>query len=63
MGRALQEIYVENAPSLPLFASPLWGVFDVARLGGFPSRPRPYGGAAPALNSVSLPVLVGVAPR
>ena len=63
VGRALQQIYVENAPSLPLFASPLWGVFNASRLGGFPSRLRPYGGAAPGLNSDALPVLVEVKPR
>jgi peptide/nickel transport system substrate-binding protein len=63
LGRALQQIYVENAPSLPLFASPLWGVFNTGRLGGFPSRFQPYGGAAPGLNSDTLPVLVEVRPR
>ena len=63
MGRALQEIYVENAPSLPLFASPLWGVYNAGRLTGFPTRFQPYGGAAPALNSDTLPVLVEVKPR
>jgi peptide/nickel transport system substrate-binding protein len=36
----LQEIYVENAPSLPLFASPLWGVFNTSRFRGLP-EPRP----------------------
>jgi peptide/nickel transport system substrate-binding protein len=63
LGRALQQIYVDNAPSLPLFASPLWGVFSTGRLGGFPSRFQPYGGAAPGLNSDTLPVLVEVKPR
>jgi peptide/nickel transport system substrate-binding protein len=63
LGRALQQIYVESAPSLPLFASPLWGVFNTGRLGGFPSRFQPYGGAAPGLNSDTLPVLVEVKPR
>ena len=63
VGRALQQIYIENAPSLPLFASPLWGVFNTGRLGGFPSRFHPYGGAAPGLSSDALPVLVEVKPR
>lgn len=63
VGRALQQIYVENAPSLPLFASPLWGVFNAGRLSGFPNRLRPYGGASPGLASDALPVLVEVTPR
>jgi peptide/nickel transport system substrate-binding protein len=63
VGRALQQIYVENAPSLPLFASPLWGVFNTSRLAGFPNRLRPYGGASPGLASDALPVLVEVTPR
>jgi peptide/nickel transport system substrate-binding protein len=63
VGRALQQIYVENAPSLPLFASPLWGVYNAGRFAGFPSRLRPYGGAAPGLASDALPVLVEVTPR
>jgi peptide/nickel transport system substrate-binding protein len=62
LGRALQKIYVENAPSLPLFASPLWGVFNTSKYGGFPGRARPYAGAAPGQPD-SLPALVEVAPR
>jgi peptide/nickel transport system substrate-binding protein len=62
LGRALQKIYVENAPSLPLFASPLWGVFNTSKYGGFPGRARPYAGAAPG-QADSLPALVEVAPR
>jgi peptide/nickel transport system substrate-binding protein len=62
LGRALQKIYVENAPSLPLFASPLWGVFNTSKYVGFPGRARPYAGAAPGQPD-SLPALVEVAPR
>jgi peptide/nickel transport system substrate-binding protein len=60
---ALEKIYVESAPSLPLFASPLWGVFNTGRITGFPSRFSPYAGAAPGLHSDNLQVLVGVKPR
>jgi peptide/nickel transport system substrate-binding protein len=63
LGRDLQKIFVESAPSLPLFASPLWGVFNTTHITGFPSRFSPYAGAAPGLQSDSLPVLVGVKPR
>jgi peptide/nickel transport system substrate-binding protein len=58
----LQKIYVENAPSLPLFASPLWGVFNTARFVGFPGRARAYAGASPGQTD-TLPALVEIAPR
>jgi len=63
LGKDLQKIYVDSAPSLPLFASPLWGVFNTSRIGGFPSRFNPYAGAAPGALSDTLPVLVAVKPR
>ncbi len=58
----LQKIYVENAPSLPLFASPLWGVFNTSRFMGFPGRVRAYAGASPGQTD-TLPALVEIAPR
>ena len=48
LGAELQRIYVESAPSLPLFASPLWGVFNTSLFVGFPGRARAYAGASPA---------------
>ena len=63
LGRDLQRLYVDNAPSLPLFASPLWGVFSTERFSGFPSRQNPYGSAVPSATSDALPVLVQAAPR
>jgi peptide/nickel transport system substrate-binding protein len=62
IGLELQKLFVENAPSLPLYASPLWGVFNTTRLAGFPSRFRPNASAAPG-GADSLPVLVEVKPR
>jgi peptide/nickel transport system substrate-binding protein len=59
---ALQRVFVDTAPSLPLFSSPLWGVFNTSRLGGFPSRFRPYASAVPG-GADTLPVLVEVQPR
>ena len=58
----LQRSYVENAPSLPLFASPLWGVFNTSRFVGFPGRARAYAGASPG-QADALPALVEIAPR
>jgi len=63
VGRGLQKIYIDEAPSLPLFASPLWGVFNSGRVAGFPSRLRPYGGAVPGFQSDNLLVLVEIKPR
>ena len=63
LGRDLQRLYVENAPSLPLFASPLWGVFSTERFSGFPSRQNPYGSAVPSAQSDALPILVQATPR
>jgi len=59
----LQRLYVANAPSLPLYASRLWGVFNSKRFSGFPSRFLPYAGAAPDGQPDSLPVLIEVKPR
>jgi peptide/nickel transport system substrate-binding protein len=61
--RELQMIYVNSAPSLPLFASPLWGVFNASQLTGFPSRFSPYAGSSPGLHSDNLQVLLTVKPR
>lgn len=58
----LQEIYVENAPSLPLVASPLWGAFNTSGFVGFPVRARAYAGASPG-QADTLPALVEIAPR
>jgi peptide/nickel transport system substrate-binding protein len=63
LARELQKIYVDSAPSLPLFASPLWGVFSTERFSGFPSRQNPYASAAPGGPPDSLPVLLQVTPR
>lgn len=58
----LEKIYVEEAPSVPLFASPLWGVFNTSRFVGFPGRARAYAGASPG-QADALPALVEIAPR
>lgn len=63
LSRQLQRLFVQNAPSLPLYASPLWGVFNTQRFSGFPSRFTPFASAAPGNHPDSLPVLVEVKPR
>jgi peptide/nickel transport system substrate-binding protein len=63
IAHGLQKVYVDETPSVPLFASPLWGVVDTARFTGFPSRFNPYGAAAPLNPPDSLLVLVQISPR
>jgi peptide/nickel transport system substrate-binding protein len=63
IARQLERLYVANAPSIPLFASRLWGVFNSKRFSGFPSRFLPYAGAAPDGQPDTLPVLIEVKPR
>jgi peptide/nickel transport system substrate-binding protein len=68
LSSAMQRLFIENAPSLPLFTSPLWGVFNTTRIGGFPSRFRPFASAVPGVGAPpggadALPVLVEVQPR
>jgi peptide/nickel transport system substrate-binding protein len=43
----LQESFVENAPTLPLFMGPAWGEFSEARFTGFPSATNPYARLSP----------------
>ena len=59
----LAKIYAENAPSLPLYANPSWGVFSTARFSGFPNRFKPYASASPIWAPDVLPALVDLAPR
>jgi peptide/nickel transport system substrate-binding protein len=68
LATAMQRLFIENAPSLPLFASPLWGVFSTTHLAGFPTRFRPFASAVPGVGpppggTDALPVLVEVQPR
>jgi len=62
--------YVQDAPSIPLFIGPQWGVYNTTRLTGFPSRFRPYASAVPTGSPRgafpapdSLPVLIEVKAR
>jgi peptide/nickel transport system substrate-binding protein len=63
LSRGLQRIYAEQAPSLPLFTNPVWGVFNTTRFTGFPSRFKPYASASPIWTADVLPALVELTPR
>jgi peptide/nickel transport system substrate-binding protein len=66
----LQRVFVDKAPSIPVFIGPQWGVYNTTRLSGFPSRFRPYANAVPTGSPRgafpapdSLPVLLEIKPR
>ena len=61
--RPPEDLHRLSRPACPLFASPLWGVFNSGRLTGFPSRFSPYAGSSPGLHSDNLQVLLAIKPR
>jgi peptide/nickel transport system substrate-binding protein len=60
---ALQRLFVEHAPAIPLFPGPLWGEFNSARFTGFPDASDPYAPLSPHVEPQSLLVLTRLAPR
>jgi peptide/nickel transport system substrate-binding protein len=61
----LQRIFVEEAPTIPLYPNPSWAEYNTSRFTGFPSRAEPY--ADPSPNKFDrgecLLVLTALAPR
>ena len=49
IARRLQALYVDAAPSIPLFNRPAWGEFSLRRFTGFPSKANPYTRLSPYL--------------
>nr|ACL11836.1 putative extracellular solute-binding protein [Arthrobacter globiformis] len=41
-GDQLQSIFDENAPLIPLFPGPVWGIYNDIRFTGFPTENNPY---------------------
>jgi peptide/nickel transport system substrate-binding protein len=58
LARRLQRLYVEQAPSIPLFPGPSWGEFNRARFTGFPDAGNPYAKLAPPQDEGGEPLLV-----
>jgi peptide/nickel transport system substrate-binding protein len=54
---ALELLFAEHAPAIPLFGGPLWGEFNTSRFVGFPDASDPYAPLAPYLEPQSLLVL------
>jgi peptide/nickel transport system substrate-binding protein len=47
LNNRLQALFVELAPSLPLFPGPSWGEYSSTRFSGFPDEQNPYARLAP----------------
>lgn len=60
---ALQRVFAEEAPAIPLFPAPSWGAANHARVTGFPSEDDPYALLSPNRAPESLLVLTHLRPR
>ena len=59
----MQMLFVENAPSIPLFPNPSWGEFSTARFEGFPDKANPYAKLSPNNPPEYLLVLTELRPK
>ncbi|KYF60513.1 ABC transporter substrate-binding protein [Sorangium cellulosum] len=60
---ALQMIFVQTAPVIPLFVNPSWGEYSTKRFTGFPTLRNPYAKLTPNNPPEYLLVLVELRPR
>ncbi|XXX81602.1 ABC transporter substrate-binding protein [Sorangium sp. So ce134] len=60
---ALQMIFVEAAPVIPLFKNPSWGEYSTKRFTGFPTTENPYAKLTPNNPPEYLLVLTELRPR
>ena len=59
----MQELFIESAPAIPLFADPTWGVFSTKRFKNFPTENNPYAQISPNKTPENLFILTEVEPR
>lgn len=59
----LQQIFIEQAPAIPLFLGPLWSEYNTSRFSGFPTAEDPYAPGSPNLYPQTLLVLTRLEPR
>ena len=59
----MQELFIESAPAIPIFANPTWGVFSTRRFVNFPTAENPYAQISPNLTPENLFILTEVIPR
>lgn len=58
LATALQRVFAEEAPALPLYPNPSWAEFNTGRFEGFPSAARPYADPSPNKYDRGEPLLV-----
>jgi len=59
----MQELFIESAPAIPLFADPTWGVYSTKRFKNFPSEENPYAQISPNKTPENLFILTQVEPK
>lgn len=59
----LQRIFVETAPSLPLFAEASWAECNTTHFTNFPSATNPYGTLSPNYENENFFLMLNVRPR
>ena len=59
----LQEIFVNNAPSIPLFAEASWAECNTTHFTNFPSAENPYATLSPNYEHENLFLMLNVRPR
>lgn len=60
---ALQGIFAEHAPAIPVFLNPSWGIANTRLFTGFPSQADPWARLSPNHHPESLLVLTDLRPR
>ncbi|MDX2015725.1 MAG: ABC transporter substrate-binding protein [Myxococcaceae bacterium] len=60
---ALQHVFVDEAPAIPLFPNPSWGEFNTRRFEGFPDAKNPWAALSPNKMPDALLVLTAVKTR
>ena len=59
----MQQLFIENAPAIPIFADPSWGVFSTKRFLNFPTEENPWAQISPNRTPENLFILTEVEPR
>jgi peptide/nickel transport system substrate-binding protein len=59
----LQQIFVDEAPAIPLFPNPAWGEYNDRRFEGFPDAEHPWASLSPNQMPDALLVLTALKPR
>lgn len=63
ISNALQDIFMSEAPAIPLFPAPAWGLFNSTYFEGFPTADHPYAALSPNFRPEILLLLNEVKPR